>query len=101
MSEVSLHSSASEKFYCSWTGMKLHVGSETPSTNSFMRGRASDLFRALSVSPTLHRSTIGQLRLKVILLSRSILHECTGSCCPQCRAKMRRRILGQISQDLE
>ena len=31
------------------------------------------------------------------LLPRSIPHECTGSCCHQCRAKMRRRILGQIS----
>ena len=31
------------------------------------------------------------------LLPRSIPHECTGSCCYQCRAKMRRRILGQIS----
>ena len=31
------------------------------------------------------------------LLPRSIPHECTGSCCHQCRAKMRRRILRQIS----
>ena len=57
--EVSLHSSASDKFHCSWTSMKLHVGPGAPSTKNSLRGRVSDLSGALSVSPTLHRSTIG------------------------------------------
>ena len=32
--EVSLHSSTSDKFHCSWTSMKLHVGPGAPSTKT-------------------------------------------------------------------
>ena len=88
--EVSLYSSASDKY----------DGARRPWSTKHkdsLRGRVSDLSGALSVSPTLHLSAIGWLRLKVTLLPRSIPHECTGSCCHQCRAKMRRRILEQIS----
>ena len=95
--EVSLYSSASVKLQCSWTSMKNARRPWSTKHKDSLRVRVSDLSGALSVSPTLHLSAIVWLRLKVTLLPRSIPDECTGSCCPQCRAKMRRRMLEQIS----
>ena len=47
--EISLHSSASDKFHCSWTSMKLHVGPGAPSTKTPSR-------EEYLISPVLCRS---------------------------------------------